>query len=77
MWQTIRTCLGNSCAAKCSEMACSAILAAWGGGLYETPEAAVAAMSRAPGMTYYPDPKADYEAKYRRYVEMANRLARK
>lgn len=78
--QILADVLGRPIQITDNEPACaigSAILAAWGGGLYETPEAAVAAMSRAPGMTYYPDPKADYEAKYRRYVEMANRLARK
>ena len=63
-----------------NEPACaigSAVLAAWGGGVYQSPEAAVAAMSREPGMTYYPDPKADYEAKYRRYAAAADHMAGK
>ena len=63
-----------------NEPACAigaAILAAWGGGLYESPEAAVAAMSKAPGMTYTPDPTADYEARYQRYRKTADHMAGK
>lgn len=61
-----------------NEPACaigSAILAAWGGGLYDSPEAAVAAMSKAPGETVLPDPKADYEARYQRYCQTADHMA--
>ena len=61
-----------------NEPACAigaAILAAWGGGLYGSPEEAVAAMSKAPGSTVLPDPEANYDARYRRYCETADRLA--
>ncbi len=61
-----------------NEPACaigSAILAAWGGGLFDSPEAAVTAMSKAPGAVFTPDPKADYEARYQRYCQTADRLA--
>ena len=61
-----------------NEPACaigSAVLAAWGGGLYSSSEEAVAAMSRAPGMTYYPNKDTDYSARYRRYTETADHLA--
>jgi len=61
-----------------NEPACaigSAILAAWGGGLYQTPEEAVAAMSKAPGKTYHPDPSADYAVAYARYCQAADHLA--
>jgi sugar (pentulose or hexulose) kinase len=61
-----------------NEPACAigaAILAAWGGGLYSCPEAAVAAMCKAPGKTYLPDPTANYEARYRRYREAADGMA--
>ena len=61
-----------------NEPACAigaAILAAWGGGLYESSEAAVAAMSKAPGEVIRPDPAANYEARYRRYCVTADHLA--
>lgn len=53
----------------------AAILAAWAGGLYESPEAAVSAMEKAPGAVYRPAPEADYEQAYARYVKTANHLA--
>lgn len=53
----------------------SAILAAWGGGLYTSAEEAVAAMSKDPGETYLPDPHADYQAAYARYCKAADALA--
>ena len=55
----------------------AAILAAWAGGLYETAEAAIAAMAKAPGKVYRPDPHADHEKAYARYIETAGRLAGK
>lgn len=61
-----------------NEPACAigaAILAAWGGGLYPSPEAAVAAMSKAPGETFLPHPDPGLEARYRRYCETADRLS--
>ena len=53
----------------------AAILAAWGGGLYDTPEKAIAAMAKKPGKVYRPDPEANYEAAYARYLRTADRLA--
>lgn len=55
----------------------AAILAAWGAGLYQSAEAAITAMAKAPGKVYRPDPKADYEKAYARYIETADRLAGK
>lgn len=55
----------------------AAILAAWAGGLYETPEAAIAAMAKEPGKIYRPDPTADYERAYARYIRTADHLAGK
>lgn len=53
----------------------AAILAAWAGGLYESPEAAIAAMAKEPGAVYRPDPDADYEKAYARYVKTADIMA--
>lgn len=55
----------------------AAILAAWAGGLYESAAQAVAAMAKAPGRTYRPDPGAHYERAYARYVKTADALAKK
>ena len=63
-----------------NEPACAigaAILAAWGGGLYESSSSAVAAMSKAPGEIITPNPSANYDARYRRYCQTADHLAGK
>lgn len=54
----------------------AAILAAWAGGLYEGPEAAVSAMAKAPGAVYRPDPTANYEKAYARYLKTADTMAK-
>ena len=77
--QILADVLGRPVLVTGSDSACAvgaAILAAWGGGLYDSPEAAIHAMAKAPGAVYHPDPNADYEAKYRRYAETADRLSR-
>lgn len=63
-----------------NEPACAigaAILAAWGGGLYESSASAVAAMSKAPGEIITPNPSANYDGRYRRYCQTADHLAGK
>lgn len=61
-----------------NEPACAigaAILGAWGGGLYDSAEAAVAAMSKTPSAVYTPDPTVQHAARYRRYCQTADHLA--
>ena len=55
----------------------TAMLAAWAGGIYETPEQAITAMAKAPGRVYYPAPDVNYEAAYARYVQTADTLSEK
>lgn len=55
----------------------AAILAAWAGGLYESPASTVAAMAKAPGAVYRPNPAADYESAYARYLNAADTMAKK
>ena len=56
---------------------CAAILAAAAAGLWESPQAAAKAMSRPATAVYSPDPHADYEAAYLRYVKTAEAMAKK
>lgn len=55
----------------------AAILAAWAGSLYDSPQAAIAAMAKAPKRVYRPEPGVDYEARYARYVQTADAFAQK
>ncbi len=53
----------------------AAVLAACSAGLYADPEAAAAAMAAPPAAVYQPNPAADYEEAYGRYVRTADHMA--
>lgn len=53
----------------------AAVMAAAAAGLWESPQAAAKAMSRPAAVLYSPDPNADYEAAYSRYLKTAEYMA--
>lgn len=63
------------CAKEPASAMGAAVLAAWGGGLYATPEEAISAME-SPVTTVFSPSGADYSAAYRRYCQTADRMAK-